>query len=71
MAGMTHASDVSESFLSSQSHKPLSQSRIVGLQGQVNVKSNEISRFSYVFFCYEIAPCKLVNGAPYATKWRR
>jgi len=49
----------------------LSQSRIVGLQGQVNVKSNEISRFSYVFFCYEIAPCKLVNGAPYATKWRR
>jgi len=63
-------SDVSESFLSSQSHLKIfrleSESwfgriwveslRVIGLQSRVNVESHEISRFFYDNFYYEMAP---------------
>jgi len=60
------SSDVSESFLSSQRHKPLESEssdifssrvtgtveslRVIGLQARVNVESHELSRFFYDIF---------------------
>jgi len=91
-------SDVSESFLSSQSHKPLESEsskvfsirvRVMIWLSRVRVESLELSShfeslvcklesmsshtkfhvFSATFFCYEIAPDKLENGALPAMKW--
>ena len=71
--------NVTKSFLSNQSHKPFKSEsskifssrvtrtveslRVIGLLARVSVKSNEIPHSSYVFFCYEMAPNMVQNGA--------
>jgi len=37
--------------------------QVIALQARVNVESHVISRFSTTFFCYEMAPNMLQNGA--------